>query len=140
MWPWQEPWLLWAQEPAGPGWPVLSKKLGKPLLPGRPTARPMGGAPSESLWGRVGQARVLPPPPKCMWIKHLVPILGIVLVTSNETLKRKVKKGCPLEHGHVPGPPRSTRPSMCTGTMRQSCTGWRMSEGSGVGEAPSGET
>lgn len=97
MWPWHELWLLWAQDPGHPGWPALNQKLVQPLLPGGPEPGPQGGAPSESLW--VG--RVLLPPPKCMWMKHLVSILGIVLLTSNETLKCKITKGCLLEYGHA---------------------------------------
>ena len=36
-----------------------------------------------------------------MWIEHLVPILGAVLLTSNEALKCTIKKGCFLESGHM---------------------------------------
>lgn len=79
----------------------MNQKLVQPLLPGGPEPGPQGGAPSESLWGREGETRVLLPPPKRMWMKHIVSILGIVLLTSNETLKCKITKGCLLEYGHA---------------------------------------
>lgn len=116
----------------------MNKRKGRPLLPGGPRARARarGSTRFGVPRGLGGKARVSLPPLKHIWIEHLVPILGTVPVTSNETLKYKMKKGCFLEYGHR----RQAHPGAAATLVE-----WECSERAGLGAsvvrgAPSGET